>query len=80
MDGWLVWLIALAALLVLAPLGAWLGRRHGRSLKGGAGLAFIMLGFGEVMDPPRQHLVEAVAGEEEGPDATGEPKDASAGS
>ena len=37
MHGWLGYFLALAALLVLAPLFALLGRKHGRSIKGGAG-------------------------------------------
>lgn len=81
MDGWTGWLIASGAFLVIAPLMAWVGRKHGRSIKGGAGLAFIMLGFGHVMDPPSRHLVEAVGGGEEEPgDDTGEPKDPTSGS
>ena len=46
MPSWLGYLLAFAALLVLAPLLAWLGHKHGRSLKGGLALASIMLGFG----------------------------------
>lgn len=75
------YVLAIAALLVLAPLFAWIGHKHGRSIKGGAGLAFIMLGFGQVMDPATKHLVEAVGGGEEEPgDDTGEPKHPTSGS
>jgi hypothetical protein len=80
MDGWLGYLLAIVALLVLAPLAAWVGRRHGKAIKGASGLAFVLLGFGHVMDPPARHLVEAVGGEEEPSDATGEPKDPTSGS
>jgi len=80
MDGWVGFLIAIGVLAVSAPLIAWVGRRHGRSLRGGAGLAFIMLGFGHVIDPPTRHLIEAVEGEEQGSESTGEPKDATGGS
>jgi hypothetical protein len=79
MQGWVGYLVALGALLLAAPLIAWVGRRHGRSLKGGAGLAFIMLGFGHVIDPPSRHLIEAVEGEEQEGETTGEPKDATSG-
>lgn len=79
MDGWLGYLIGLGALLVLAPLGAWLGRRHGRSAKGAAGLAFVMLGFGQVMDPPPQRVMEAAARQENDDDEGGEPKDPPSG-
>jgi hypothetical protein len=74
MPTWLGYLLALAALLILAPLVAWLGRRHGRSVKGAAGLALMMLGFGQVFDPPKQHLAEAMELEEDGPAESGEPK------
>ena len=80
MDGWLGYLLAIAALLILAPLVGWVGRRHGKSIKGGAGLAFVLLGIGHVMDPPARHLVEAVGGEEEPSDPAGEPKDTPGGS
>jgi hypothetical protein len=79
MDGWLSYLIGLGALLVLAPLAAWLGRRRGRSIKGAAGLAFVMLGFGQVMDPPPQRVMEAAARQENDDDETGEPKDPASG-
>jgi len=34
MDGWLGYLIALGVLVILAPLAAWLGRRHGGPFAG----------------------------------------------
>jgi hypothetical protein len=49
MSAWLGYLLALGA---LAPLMAWLGHRHGRSIKGGPALASILLGFGVPFDPP----------------------------
>ncbi|HEY2750394.1 hypothetical protein [Phenylobacterium sp.] len=52
MSAWLGYLPALGALVVLAPLMAWLGHRHGRSIKGGLALASILLGFGVPFDPP----------------------------
>ena len=46
MPTWLGYLLAFAALLVLAPLVGWLGHKHGRSIKGGVALASLMLGMG----------------------------------
>jgi hypothetical protein len=74
MSVWLGYLLAFGALLVLAPMMGWLGRRHGRSIKGAAGLALIMLGFGQIFDPPARHVIEAAEGEEEGSAESGEPK------
>lgn len=79
MDGWLGYLIAFGLLLALAPLVGWLGRREGRKLKGAAGLAFVMLGFGAVMDPPAQQALEAAQRQDHEDDETGEPKDATSG-
>jgi hypothetical protein len=75
MPTWLNWLLALAALLILAPLIGWLGHRHGRSIKGGVALASIMLGFGVPLDPPTKHLIEAKEGQTAGDDESGEPPD-----
>jgi hypothetical protein len=73
MSAWLGYLLALGALVVLAPLMAWLGHRHGRSIKGGLALASILLGFGVPFDPPTKHLIEANEGEEKGDSESGEP-------
>ncbi len=59
MAGWLQILIAVAAFVVLAPLLAWLGRRHGRQIRGNLALASILLGFGHAIDPPPLQKVEA---------------------
>ena len=75
MPAWLGSLLALAALIVLAPVMAWLGRRHGRSVKGGTALASIMLGFGVPIDPPTKHLIEAKEGQVKGENENGEPPD-----
>ena len=50
MAVWVQYLIALAALLALAPLVARFGRRFGSKAKGGLALACFMLGFGEALD------------------------------
>jgi hypothetical protein len=75
MPDWLGYLLAFGALVVLAPLVAWLGHRHGRSIKGGIALASIMLGFGIPLDPPAKHLIEAKEGRIEGGDESGDPPD-----
>lgn len=80
MDGWLVWVIGFAVLAVLAPLAAGFGRKHGRAVRGTAGLALVLLGLGQVLDPPKRNLIEAIEGEEQEGAATGEPKDATGGS
>jgi hypothetical protein len=72
---WLGYLLALAALIVIAPLIGWLGHRHGRSIKGGVALASILLGFGVPMDPPTKHLIEAKEARAAGDDENGEPPD-----
>ena len=74
MQTWLGDLLALIAVVVLAPLLGWLGRRHRRAIKGGLGLGLVLMGLGDVIDPPRRHLIEATDGEEEGPTESGEPK------
>jgi hypothetical protein len=75
MPSWLGDLLALAALIVLAPLMAWVGHKHGRRLKGGLALASIMLGFGVPLDPPTKHLIEAAEGEVKGDNENGDPPD-----
>jgi hypothetical protein len=59
MAGWLQFLIALVALLVLAPLIGWLAHRLGSRAKGGLMLASVLLGFGAVLDQPAKHAIEA---------------------
>ena len=73
--GWRGDFLALAALIVIAPLVAWLGHKHGRSIKGGAALASILLGFGVPMDPPAKHLIEAKEGQVAADDESGDPPD-----
>jgi len=75
MPPWLGFLLALAALIVLAPLLGWLGHKHGRQVKRGVALASIMLGFGVPLDPPTKHLIEAKEGHVSGSDENGEPPD-----
>jgi len=80
MDGWLGWLIGLGVLLALAPFAAAVGRKHGSKVRGTAGLALVLLGFGQITDPPKRNLIEAIEGEEQEVPATGEPQDATGGS
>jgi hypothetical protein len=70
-------LIALAAVVLLAPLGAWLGRSQGRKIKGG--WAIIFLSMGAIFDPPRRHAIEAIEREEEASETSGEPEDPETG-
>jgi hypothetical protein len=70
---WQQYLIALAALVVIAPLIALLATRVGRRARGNMALAMILLGFGRLMDPPTRHLIEANANVKKGSPETGEP-------
>ena len=74
MPLWLQQLAALAVVIVLAPVIAIGARRYGRRVRGGFLMAGILLGFGEVVDPPSKHLIEAQEGEEKASPETGEPK------
>jgi hypothetical protein len=73
MPTWLGYLLAVAAFVVLAPLMAWIGCRHGRSIKGGIALASFMLGFAPI-DPPTKHMIEASEGRGAGENENDEPK------
>ena len=64
MHVWLQYLIAFAVLCALAPLIALMARRFGRRARGGLMMASILLGFGEVVDPPSKHVIEAQGAEE----------------
>jgi hypothetical protein len=76
MSLWVKDLIALGALLLVAPLFAWIGLRHGKRLRGSLIMASILLGFGHAIDPPPQDKVEASEPGKAGPQP-GEPPDAS---
>ncbi len=56
---WAQYLTALAVIIVIAPLIAWLGRKHGRTIKGGSALALALLGFGAMFEPPKRAEIEA---------------------
>jgi hypothetical protein len=73
MPAWLQIGVSLAVLAAISPLIAWLAKRHGARVRGGLGLAMIMLGVGEAMDPPSKHMIEASEGEEKASPAPGEP-------
>ena len=76
MAGQLEALIAVLALLVLAPVFAWIGQRHGRRIRGNLVLASILLGFGHPLDPPPTQKVEAAEPGKGGPQP-GEPPEPS---
>jgi len=73
MPGWAQVLVVLAVLLLAAPAVAWLARRSGAKLRGGIGIAALMMGFGETLDPPSKHLIEANEGEEKQTPSPGDP-------
>ena len=73
MPRWAQSLVALAIVLIAAPVVAYGARRFGGKVRGGIGVAALMLGFGEVMDPPSKHLIEANEGEEKQTPAPGDP-------
>ncbi len=75
MPAWLGPLLALLAVVILAPLVARFGWRHGRKLKGGVALAAILLGVGEPLDPPSKPMVEAKEDRKKRQDGKAEPKD-----
>jgi hypothetical protein len=74
MPSWLQYLIAFAVLLVAAPFVAMLARGQGRRLRGGFIMAGILLGFGEVVDPPSKHVIEAQGAEDKASPENDEPK------
>jgi hypothetical protein len=63
MAVWIQILAGVAALVVLTPLVAVIGRRLGSRTKGGVALASVLLGFGDVLDQPAKHAMEATARE-----------------
>lgn len=72
-DAWLPWSLALVGVAFLAPVAAWTARRLGARAKGGLALASILLGFGEVLDPPARRPIEATEDRRDGRRAPGEP-------
>ena len=74
MPPWLQYLAAIAAIIIPGPLIAIGARRYGRRVRGGFLMAGILLGFGEVLDPPSKHVVEAQGGEEKPSPENDEPK------
>ena len=65
-------ILAFGALVLVAPFAPRLGRNHRRRLRGSA---YLLLGFGSFLDPPRRRLIEAHQREEETAADSGEPKD-----
>ena len=75
MSNGLGYLLAVVAILVLAPLIGWLGHKHGRSIKGGVALASLMLGMGAMFDPPKRAAMEAEEAMVKGDQGSGDPPD-----
>jgi hypothetical protein len=74
MPLWFQQLAAVGAIIILAPLIAIGARRYGKRVRGGMMMAGILLGFGEVVDPPSKHLVEASGDKEKPSPESDEPK------
>jgi len=73
MPRWAQDLIALGVVLLIAPGVVWVARRSGAKLRGGVGMAMLMFGLGEALDPPSKHIIEANEGEEKQTPAPGDP-------
>lgn len=76
MPTWTGYLLALAAIVAIAPFAARPGRGQGkrrRRLKGDLALASLLLGFGAVIDPPQRHAIEAREREEAPDPGAGDP-------
>jgi hypothetical protein len=73
MPAWLQYLIAAVVLVVLLPVVAWVGRRYGRRASAGFAIAGLLLGLGQVADPPSKHLIQAGEPEEKEAPTPGEP-------
>ena len=74
MTDWKTWLLAFAVLAAAIALTAWFAR-NSRTMRGLTGLGAMMLGFGQVMDPPQRHRTEAAAQKAEPSADNDEPKD-----
>jgi hypothetical protein len=59
MTPWILGLVACVVLIVGIPLAAMAGKGFGGKMRGNLQLAAILLGFGEPLDPPSKHRVEA---------------------
>jgi hypothetical protein len=73
MPRWQQYLIAVIAILLVAPLVALGAGRFGRGARGNLGLAMILLGFGRMLDPPTRHVIEANEKVKRPSPETGEP-------
>ena len=73
MSHWLQSLATVAVIVVAAPFVAWGARRFGGRAKAGVALAGLLLGLGQVADPPSKHLIEATEGEEKAAPTPGDP-------
>lgn len=75
MPVWLQTVLVVAAVAVLAPLVALNAKRLGRGARGGVALAGLLLGLGQVADPPSKHLIEACDPEAKEAPTPGDPPD-----
>jgi hypothetical protein len=73
MSPWILALVAGVALIAGIPFAALAGKGVGTKVRGNLQLAAILLGFGEPLDPPSKHLVEAGERDENEAPSPGEP-------
>jgi 4-amino-4-deoxy-L-arabinose transferase-like glycosyltransferase len=73
MPAWLQSILVVVAIVAAAPVVAWSARRFGGRAKAGVALAGLLLGLGQVADPPSRHLIEATDGEENAAPSPGDP-------
>jgi len=73
MPIWLQYGLAIVLLVLVAPGLIWIAKRYGGAFRGNLALGAILLGFGEVVDPPSKHLIEAGSPEEKESPTPGDP-------
>jgi hypothetical protein len=73
MPVWLEYLIAIGLVILIAPFVARFAKRFAHNASGGVALAALLLGVGEVADPPSKHIIEATTPEEKDTPSPGDP-------
>jgi hypothetical protein len=73
MPVWLEYPIAVGLVVLIAPFAARLAKRCARNASGGVALAALLMGIGEVADPPAKHVIEATTPEEKDTPSPGAP-------
>ncbi|MBS0333437.1 MAG: hypothetical protein JSS35_11775 [Proteobacteria bacterium] len=76
MPHWLGTLLAVLAVIAIAPLVGWSFSRGGRRrIKGYTAMGAMLLGLGVPLDPPARHVVEASERRVSPGDESGDPPD-----